>query len=50
MDGILIKITEFFESVKVFFYDNSRNAFLWIGICFIFIIGFQIVYSALHKD
>ena len=43
------KITEFFNNVKDFFLEHSRNPFLWVSIILLFLLVFEFVYNTL-KD
>ena len=44
------KITEFANSVKDFFLENSRSPFLWVGILIVGLIIFEYVYRKLSGD
>lgn len=41
---------EFFNDIKDFFVEHSRNPFLWIAIILIGLIIFEFVYRTLNKD
>jgi len=42
--------TDFFDKVKDFLLDNSRNPVLWIGFVILGLLIFEFTYKALHKD
>lgn len=41
---------EFFENIKEFVLENSRNPILWVGFVLIGLLVFEFVYKALSKD
>jgi len=43
-------ITDFANSVKDFFVDNSRNPFLWVGIIIVGLFIFEMVFKTLNKN